>query len=92
MLVCGLQGISTRLRELHPLLLTAAELRSLLAECKAQMSSLLTALQSARKTFVKLFAQFPGGGTSGNADAQFDTLKEALRGDLQVSKQQSSRL
>jgi hypothetical protein len=83
LLVCGLHGVSSRLRELHPLLLIAAELRALLVDCKAHVSALSRALVLARKTFVKLFALFPGG-TGADPQARFESLKVALRSDLQV--------
>ena len=83
LLVCGLQSISSRLRELHPLLLIAAELRTLLSSCAALQATLVKSLTSARKTFVKLFALFPNSN-SNDPEERWNSMKEPLRCDLQV--------
>lgn len=84
MLTCGLHALSSRLHEIHAVLLIAATLRNLLEDCSALVAQLFKSVATARKTFVRLFALFPGGGDAAGADARWAAIKAVLRSDLQA--------
>ena len=76
--------MSSRIRALHRLLLAAATLRTLLAECAASMTKLTKDLQLARKTFVKVFGLYALDGSKEVSAAHWDDVKERLRCELQA--------
>lgn len=86
MVVCSLDMVGSRLKELHSLLLIATELRHLHSACKAAMTRMLRSKQSARNTLLKVFALFgsedpsmaPGGQN------QWESTKDMFRHELQV--------
>jgi hypothetical protein len=86
MVVCSLHMISSRMRELHSLLLIAGALRHLQASCKSALQRMLRAQQSARSTLCKVFSLYgtADAAAAGGTAAKWDAIKETLRHELQV--------
>lgn len=92
LLTCSLQAVSSRIRALHSLLLIAATLRNLLAECAACMARLTKELDLARKTFVKVFGLYALDGQRAAGPAHWEAIKGQLRCELQVRSAAALRL
>jgi len=85
MVACSLLMISSRLKELHCLLLIASALRHHMAACKAAMLRVDRSVQSARKALVKVMSQFEVEGVAQTeASARWPHVRGALRQELQV--------
>lgn len=89
MVACSLLMLSSRLRELHCLLIIASALRHHLAACKAAMQRLDRNVQAARKALIKVLAQFEVEGVmQTDSAARWPLVSAALRQELQVRRPQ----
>lgn len=85
MVVCSLDMVGSRLKELHSLLLIATELRHLHSVCKAAMTRMLRAKQSAHSTLLKVFSLFGSEDPSVPAGQnKWEATRDILRHELQV--------
>lgn len=92
MVVCSLDMVGSRLKELHSLLLIATELRHLQSVCKIALTRMLRAKQSARSTLLKVFSLFGSEDPSAPPGAQnkWEATRDILRHELQVGSPHSS--
>lgn len=86
MVVCSLDMVGSRLKELHSLLLIATELRHLHCVCKVSWTRMLRAKQSARSTLLKVFSLFGSEDSLVPPGAQnkWEGTRDILRHELQV--------
>lgn len=85
MLACSLLMISSRLKELHCLLIIASALRHHMAACAAAMTRVDRSVQAARKALVKVLSQFEVEGVvQSEATSRWPRVRGPLRQELQV--------
>lgn len=86
MVVCSLDMVGSRLKELHSLLLVATELRHLHSVCKAALTRMLRAKQSARSALLKVFSLFGADDSLMPPGSQnkWEATRVDLRHELQV--------